>query len=164
MENKKFSNVKIGDKVYSLIDGWGTVIEIQEKNFKVLFDRKDLDLGLTLTFDFTGRYFSRDLNPILYWNEVKLPTIEEDEKPFHLDVFVKENIMPVAGNSNLNKIIYIFNNDTKKWSYGTFFGPSYLTGLAFENKGNEDEVIETFDREKVTYDDFMETLKKLEMI
>ena len=86
----KFDNVKVGDKVWSTIFGWGEIVAInKDDNFplKVFFgDYRE-------EFDFEGRYWEHSL-VTLFWNEIKLPSNEEDKKPFNLVEYLRENLEP----------------------------------------------------------------------
>ena len=79
-----FSNAKVGDRVWCLRSGWGIVTTV---------DREDSRYQLYVVFEdgqadwFTncGREMTHDLNPILFWDEVKitpptqpLPKLEVD--------------------------------------------------------------------------------------
>lgn len=81
--NKKFSNAKVGDKVYNILLGeWGTITNIDPYEIYGI-DVEFSECRECYTFD--GKIYKVDKNPILFWNEVKLPTAEEDRPPFNLE-------------------------------------------------------------------------------
>lgn len=90
-----FNGIKIGDRVWSIRYGWGTVVELKlntlyqicvrfdNKDGYVRFDKKD---GIT-SFTLDGKYALEDNMPTLFWDEIKfelpqkpLPKLEVDTK------------------------------------------------------------------------------------
>ena len=83
-----FSNAKVGDKVWDIRIGWGTIIDNHSKGNK--------DYPICVQFEATGaneyytacgKYYSEDINPSLFWDEIKfdvpkkpLPKLEVDTK------------------------------------------------------------------------------------
>lgn len=64
-----FKNAKVGDKVWSISRGWGVVIDIYNRStysIKVRFDK-----GGNFSYTCEGRYLEDDLNPALFWDEVR---------------------------------------------------------------------------------------------
>lgn len=90
--NKKFSNAKVGDKVYNILLGeWGTITNIEP------YETYGINVEFSESYDcytFDGKIYKLDNNPVLFWNEVKLPTAEEDKPPFNLEKFILENLEP----------------------------------------------------------------------
>ena len=86
--NKKvtFTDAKVGDRVWSLTEGWGTIIE------RLLFRTEypltvEFENGELKTYTLWGLLQIDDLNPTLFWDEVKfeipvkpLPDLEIDTK------------------------------------------------------------------------------------
>lgn len=76
-----FRNAKIGDRVWSIRNCWGKIVEINsnyEYPLRVDFDNCDL----TNTFTMDGKEYVDDINPTLFWDEIKY---EIPEKPFDLE-------------------------------------------------------------------------------
>ena len=78
-----FSDAKAGDKVWSLTEGWGTILERfrsrAEYPLVVGFENREQK-----TYTLWGQLHFKDLNPTLFWDEVK---IETPVKPLpHLEV------------------------------------------------------------------------------
>lgn len=68
--------IKPGDRIWSMIDGWGTVVSLDsgaEYPFEVKFDT-----GTCETFMYCGRCYKMDRNPTLYWDEIQF---EAPERP-----------------------------------------------------------------------------------
>jgi len=77
------SDVKINDKLYSLEEGWGRVLDIVPGDYPIVM--KFID-G-TLTFTLEGKRLKCSRYPTLLWDEVEfetpkkpLPSLEEDAK------------------------------------------------------------------------------------
>ena len=79
----KFDKAKVGDRVFSIQYGLGTIDRFVTVNdhemFKVDFDNGDYEWYFK-----DGRVNIDDVNPTLFWNEFHVPTEEEDKKPFDL--------------------------------------------------------------------------------
>lgn len=73
----KFDNAKVGDRVYDVLRGWGTIIAIELNQEYPIYFNADIDSFCTFTLD--GKRDKIDKTPTLFWNEVKLPTDEEDK-------------------------------------------------------------------------------------
>ena len=62
-----FSEVKIGDEVYSILRGWGDVTYTDKKLFRITFKT-----GVQADYYFGGKYFESDINPeITDWRKKK---------------------------------------------------------------------------------------------
>ena len=71
-----FRNAKVGDRVWYIAKGWGTIVEINEdREYPIVFIA-DVDSFCTFTFD--GKRDVNDKNPSLFWDEIKY---EIPEKP-----------------------------------------------------------------------------------
>ena len=76
-----FSNAKIGDKVWSLTRGWGTITidedhgQSSDYPIHVRFDKGSNDY-----YTVCGKFYTHDINPSLFWDEIKL---EIPKKPLH---------------------------------------------------------------------------------
>lgn len=111
----KFDNVKVGDRVFSIQYGLGTIDRFgtvnDHKVFKVDFDNGDYEWYFK-----DGRVNIDDVNPTLFWNGFRIPTEEEDKKPFDLVEFLRENLKPkefVCGEYNY---YYFFWAKDEEWS------------------------------------------------
>lgn len=92
----KFTNVEVGNRVWDILYGWGTVTKVDKKydKFTVEFDRLvwDIDVVHRLEKEYLmsgivdGEYIAR-----LYWNEIKFPSAEED-KCFNLKEYIKTTL------------------------------------------------------------------------
>lgn len=75
-----FKNAKSGDKVWDFSRGWGTVTSITSTSINVNF----ASLG-TFNYYFDGRLYSSDLNPTLFWNELKFKVPEKPYKTAYVE-------------------------------------------------------------------------------
>lgn len=114
---EKFRTAKVGDKVWCVRFGWGTIYKIYDDEIYGIKVEYINTKGMTQydSFTFDGKYYKSDINPILFWNEIKLPTTEEDKKPFDLVEFLRENLKPKEFvNDMLNYYLY-FDYDSSSW-------------------------------------------------
>ena len=92
MNNKvTFSDAKVGDRVWSLTEGWGVVIERRGQRFHYPLNVK-FEGGSCRLYTLRGRLHIEDHSPSLFWDEVKfeipekpLPQLEVDAKVFVWD-------------------------------------------------------------------------------
>lgn len=78
--SKTFENAKIGDKVWNIRKGWGIITYIETNStFAINVEFKD---GSDIWFLKDGKEFYDDINPTLFWNEIK---VDMPEKPFNLE-------------------------------------------------------------------------------
>ena len=80
-----FSNVKVGDKVWSFSNGWGVVERTGESSIYTLRVRYNEVYTVLYTED--GKMYNSDMYPTLFWDEVvfevpikPLPKLEVDTK------------------------------------------------------------------------------------
>jgi hypothetical protein len=78
MKTTTFENAKPGDRVWDIRKGWGTIDRINSRSTYLITVVPDLDAHAELTYTVEGKSFISDINPSLFWNEVK---IEAPEKP-----------------------------------------------------------------------------------
>ena len=79
-----FKDAKVGDKVWHIRYGWMKILDIQRNvNYPI---RVGFDM-LVATFTFEGKVIAKDLNPSIFWDEIKfeipkkpLPKLEVDTK------------------------------------------------------------------------------------
>jgi hypothetical protein len=62
-----FENAQVGDRVWSIRYGWGTINIIKDHKIYVVFDH----LNRPRIFTSQGKLYDDDLNPTLFWDEVK---------------------------------------------------------------------------------------------
>ena len=71
-----FKNAKVGDRVYSLLNGWGKIEDISSKGVLPVFFKGDNGDKNNFTFD--GKHYPDSPHPVLFWDE---PTIIAPEQP-----------------------------------------------------------------------------------
>lgn len=89
------------------------------------FDNANVHFPLVIEFDKNIRMCYRSdgttnvLNkfPNLFWNEVKLPTEEEDKKPFDLVEFLRENLKPKEFEYGKRNRYISYEYDLKEFEY-----------------------------------------------
>lgn len=116
-KNYVFKNAQVGDRAFDILRGWGTIIAIKLNQEYPIYFNADIDSFCTFTLD--GKRDKIDKNPTLFWNEVKLPTQEEDKKPFDLESELKkleivefkdsESNFSLFWNYCCNDIVYFIN-------------------------------------------------------
>ena len=85
-EKRMFEDAQVGDRVWDFIFGWGTIKSIipnSENPIQVTFDNYNREHR----FDLDGKYNLTDINPFLFWDEIKFNI---PEKPFNLEKELKK--------------------------------------------------------------------------
>lgn len=75
-----FKNAKPGDKVWDFSKGWGTITQVSLSTIQVNF----ASLG-TFSYYPDGRLYSSDINPTLFWNELKFTVPEKPYKTAYVE-------------------------------------------------------------------------------
>lgn len=159
----KFDNAKVGDKVWSVICGDGIIVSINLNcQYPITVNFKEHP---NKSFDTEGRSYI-NYNPELFWNEVKLPTEEEDKKPFDLVEFLKENFTKVdftPWNDNLF-IYYDYNRKElliQEESIDDNIGTVYLKFNDIVNPSRINSVISKLNESKVVPHQLKQAYKEL---
>lgn len=127
-EDKMFSNAKVGDRVWDIRKGWGTVECTDfgpDYSLRVEFD--EFDDGGDETFTIDGKYLFHDKNPTLFWDEVKFDVPEKPEyKEGYVGFFVNNHGRVLIDGHGIKPFIY--DTEEEYWkknkdSYSTFLPP-----------------------------------------
>lgn len=165
----KFSNAKMGDRVWSIVYGWGKITKVDKSKtygIEVSFILYD-DSVMKKIYNFNGREDFNALYTSLFWNEVKLPTDEEDKQPFNLVEFLKENLEPKefekpTSYSNWTDnlyLVYMYSECEWKYAYERI---CEIPTVYFKSICNE--VLEKLTINNVTPKQLKEAYKKLNWI
>lgn len=112
----KFDNAKVGDKVWDIRNGWAKITSTNHsKDYPI--STVNVITGEIVTYTLDGKPYTRDINPTLFWNEVKLPTEEEDKKTFNLVEFLRENLEPVEFNEDKFNYFLTYNVRSKELEF-----------------------------------------------
>ena len=65
-----FSNAKVGDRIWNVVQGWGEVVQIDNDPIYPLGIQ--FENGITEKFTLDGKGNRRDKYPCLYWDEIKI--------------------------------------------------------------------------------------------
>ena len=71
-----FTDAKAGDRVWSITEGWGVIRERREPLYQYPLT-VDFENGSYRAYTLWGRLYISDLNPTLFWDEVKTETPEK---------------------------------------------------------------------------------------
>ena len=114
-----FENAEVGDRVYDIRYGWGSIQFIGKNSqypISVVFDLKYTNnKEITECYTDTGCFSTRSGKPVLFWNEFKIPQ-EAFIKP--LPKLVKDTKVLVWNNSRKYKRYFsYFDRDGKIYCY-----------------------------------------------
>jgi len=108
-----FDDVKIGDKVYDLVYGWGKIHTIEDDLFWVEFN-----IGIETTYSFDGKNMYRDnINQTLFWDEIQFTIPEPPKKEYKFKSFkgqyaldIPEALENVKGNFSITFNIGLYRH------------------------------------------------------
>lgn len=149
-----FKNAKVGDRVWFFEHGWGTIINIfYEKEYPIIF-KSDTDKICNFRFD--GRRDISDINPSLFWNEIKF---EIPEKTFNLEselmqLGIKDFI------SNRENFYLEWDNNANKIRCGQKCYCQQPFEIYFEEKSIKNFIGNIKDK-NITKEQFFKTYKKV---
>lgn len=113
----KFDNAKIGDRVWNSVYGWGRIIEVNKDEcygIKARFPYSDIG-SVTGEYTFSGEICTEDKYPVLFWNELHIPTDKEDKRPFDLVEFLRENLQPKEFRIGEENFYLYFDAEDEMW-------------------------------------------------
>lgn len=114
-----FRNAKIGDKVWDIIYGWGNIISvIKDYPFPIAVDFSN---GKTISYKFNGKNNDTDINPRLFWDEIKF---EIPEKPFDLEDELRR-LEVVKFKTDEQNYFLLWDNDVEKIEYDCLYYQEY---------------------------------------
>lgn len=82
-----FSDAKVGDRVWSITNGWGVVKERRSSHYQYPLNI-GFEGGSCRLYTLWGRLHIEDQNPTLFWDEVKLGTPEKPLPQLEVDAKV----------------------------------------------------------------------------
>lgn len=159
---KKFRTAKVGDKVWCVKFGWGVIASISHDGiYCIKVEYIDMQ-GMTQYYSFTldGKDYPSDANPILFWNEIKLPTTEEDKRPFNLVEFLKdktESIQFINGASNY----YIYYDSLRERFYYDSVSICDCIGTVYLRKDDIQDIVKELNKNKATQQQLKDAYKEL---
>lgn len=155
----KFSNAKIGDKVWNIIlEEWGIIVEISTE-YKYSVEVK-FSNGKIIGYTIDGKNHEDDKQPVLFWNEVHLPTAEEDKKPFDLVDFLKENLKPKKFVPYENNSMIIYDCFSRGWKYYVDKKHQALNQIYFE-ESEISIVLKILNGNKIEFEELEKAFKQL---
>lgn len=108
-----FSDAKVGDRVWSLTEGWGTVRN-RFRNYTEYPLTVEFENGEYKSYTLWGRFRTKDLSPTLFWDEVM---IETPEKPLpQLEVDAKVLVWDQDG-KKYNRHFSHFDEDGRLFAF-----------------------------------------------
>jgi hypothetical protein len=101
MKTTTFENAEVGDRVWDILKGWGTVTNTSAKSdysIEVMFSYNGV-----VTYTIEGKSFISDINPSLFWDEVK---IKAPEQPPRTKLINGIEVPDISFYPNLNEEYY----------------------------------------------------------
>lgn len=149
-----FRNAKIGDKVWSVIDDWGTVVKVDNNNISVRFDR-DEDYWVQI-FRLDGKEYEDDIYPTLYWDKVKF---EMPKKPFNL----KKELSKIKRKKFVmyeDNIFFMWDNAREEICLQNY-NKEEIPNVLYYDRNSALDFLENLDDRKITKEEFFKATTEL---
>lgn len=152
----KFSNVKVGDELWSIQLGDCKVTSVTKNTIECC----NGESNLLYTFD--GKYFGSDSYPSLYWSN---PNIV-DESPFNLKEYLGEKLKPKKFRVyECNYYIEFLGDDREYLSYDFYNERTrYSLGTLYFYEDNIKEVVETLNSRNIELSELMDVMNELNVL
>jgi hypothetical protein len=114
-----FKDAKIGDKVWYIGRGWGTIVDIVINSYPIAVEFKP---GQVLSFLDDGRLFIDDEFPVLFWAESDISAgayikpLPKDTKVLVWDMNEFEALKRYFSHFDKDGRIWVFKGGTTSWS------------------------------------------------
>jgi hypothetical protein len=87
-----FEGIMVGDKVWSIRYGWGTVYRIKENEYGRHYDFPIIvqfeSTKFVINYNYDGYYNKKHAVPDLYWDEVKITPPQKPKKKKEIDGYI----------------------------------------------------------------------------
>lgn len=90
-----FDGIKVGDRVFHVINGWGTVVAIDKSTLPV---NVDFDNDIQWDFTLDGKSHENDFGQSLFWDEVKITPPPRPKHKEKKKLVIYGNIVKGVGN------------------------------------------------------------------
>lgn len=142
-----FRNAKIGDKVWDIIYGWGNIISvIKDYPFPIAVDFSN---GKTISYKFNGKNNDTDINPRLFWDEIKF---EIPEKPFDLEDELRR-LEVIKFKTDEQNYFLLWDNDVEKIEYDCLYYQEYPL-MKYFNKESIKNFMDNIKGKNITREEF----------
>lgn len=150
----KFSNAKVGDKLWSIQLG---DCEVTRISVALIECGNGNDVS---TYTLEGKYFGSDLYPSLYWSN---PNIV-DESPFNLKEYLGNKLQPKKFRiGECNFCITYLKDNLNPYDYYVERNECLLGTLYFHEE-NIREVVETLNSRKIELSELIDTMNELNVL
>lgn len=159
---EKFRTAKVGDKVWCVKFGWGVIASINDEEIYGIKVEYIDTKGMTQYYSFTldGKDYPSDANPILFWNEIKLPTTEEDKKPFNLVEFLKDNTESIPFECRGANYYIYYDSYIRIFSYDHVSEYDRIGTVYLRKEGIKD-IVKELNKNKATQQQLKDAYKEL---
>lgn len=119
-----FKDAKVGDRVWHIRYGFGKITEICPQYVQQII----VDFGIAKkSFSYAGKEWEGDLNPTLFWDEIKfdiptkpLPKLKIDTQVLVWDNTDEQKLKRYFSHFDKDGDIVVFCSGGTSWSYGGF--------------------------------------------
>ena len=146
-----FKNAKVGDRVWFFEYGWGTIVNMFYGNEYPIVFKSDTNRFCNFMID--GKRVVNDINPSLFWDEIKF---EIPEKPFNLEEKLK--IKEFNGEDNMYYLEWDWSIDILVYEQCKFFEK---VGCIYFDKDSISEFVRLANKHNITKEQFFTAYKNV---
>ena len=149
-----FKNAKVGDRVWDFIEQWGTIDDIKYEHYHEL--EVKFDNGTKGLYTLEGKEDDKDLNPRLFWNEIKF---EIPEKPFDLENELKKLKVQEFKTSERN--YFLTWDNAGKSIYYDIVGNNEQPDIKYFTEESINNFMKNIKNKKITKEQFFNAYKNV---
>lgn len=153
-KNYVFKNAQVGDRVYDLLKGWGTIVNINPEDNYPIYVNSDIDSFCTFTYD--GKRDINDKNPTLFWDEIKF---DIPKKPFNLENELKQ--LEVQEFKTAERNYFLTWDNAGKSIYYDIVGNNEQPDIKYFTENSVKKFMENVKDKKISKEQFFEAYKKV---
>lgn len=149
-----FKDAKVGDRVWSFANNWGTIKKIElasDYPITVKFDN-----NITMSYTSDGRYNEYNVSPTLFWDEIKF---DIPEKPFDLEEELRKLEVVKFQTGKYNYSLYWDNNFEE--IDNSFFDNDEIPMVVYFTKESTLNFMENIKGKKITKEEFFKAYKNV---
>lgn len=154
-----FRNAKVGDRVWYIAKGWGIIKEIHlEDEFEEEYMIVEFEgvFDTEYQFNLDGRFNHEDINPVLFWDEVKF---EIPEIPFSLEDELRK--LEIVEFTKIEKNFFLWWDNNEKEIHIDYYRNFEFPINKYFSEKSINKFEESISDKKITKEEFFEACKNV---
>lgn len=161
----KFSNAHVGDKVWGFFNKHGVIsatFGIRPNIWKIIVK---FDNGNEVIYNTDGSRENDESKVVeLFWNEIRIPSESEHERPFNLIEFLSDNLQVKKFIPRSDNVTIVYNYSSNAWEVGIHKYVYYETVYLQVSENILSYVLRTLTEKRITPKELRKAYKKLKWL